>query len=98
MSHFTRDRTEHSGGVAVCIRTGLAFREVQLAEVSSHEVIWLFVCLADGRSVVVCALYRSGSLSGDDIGMLEYFDKALDHARLLLLNSLLSRWPMANKT
>ena len=63
-----RDRTEHGGGVAVWIRTGLAFREVQIAEGSSHEVIWLCVRLADCRSVVVCALYRSGSLSGTTLG------------------------------
>ena len=101
-----RDRTEHGGGVAVWIRTGPAFREVQIAEGSSHEVIWLSVRLADGRSVVVCALYRSGSLSGNDTGMLEYIDRVLDHARTLGSHVLLAgdfnvhnvAWLMSNKT
>ena len=64
-------------------RTELAVREVQIAEGSSREVILLYVRLADGRSVVVCALYCSGSHSGDDTGMLEYIHRALYHARTL---------------
>ena len=59
-------------------RTGLAFKEVQIAEGSSHEVIWLSVRLADGRSVAVCALYRSGSLSGDYTGMLVYEPESIE--------------------
>ena len=69
---------------------------------------YMAVCsLAGGRSVVVCALYRSGSLSGDDTGVLEYIDRALDHARTVGSHVILlagnfnvhnAAWLMSNKT
>ena len=79
-SPLRRDRTAHGGGVAVWVKNSLAFQELDI-DSQHYEVIWLSVSLHSGKKVLVCALYRSGSLPGDDVQTLEYIDSMLGRLR-----------------
>lgn len=77
-----RDRTEHGGGVAVWVKSNLAFQHLQQVNCRHHEVVWLSLAATDRTKIVFCAVYRPGSCSSSDTELLEYLDSELEAARL----------------
>lgn len=75
------DRSSHGGGVAVWIRSGLAYQHLDHINCYDHEVIWFSIILHNSRKVVFCAAYRPGSCSESDLRLWEYLDGAMDQAR-----------------
>ncbi|XP_065182533.1 uncharacterized protein LOC135813361 [Sycon ciliatum] len=77
-----RDRTPQGGGVAVWVKSHLAFQELEAVPTLDQEVVWLSIRIRPGRKVVLCAAYRPGSLPGNDISMVDYLDQTIDVARV----------------
>ena len=76
-----RDRTEHGGGIAIWIRSPLAYHHLDQYDSSVHEVTWLTVQSAHHGKIVLGAVYRPGSASDTDISTLEHLDGILDSVR-----------------
>ena len=76
------DRNENGGGVAVWIKSDLAFQHLQQLNCLHHEIIWLSVTARDKSKLVLCAVYRPGSCAGSDTELLEFLDLELISARL----------------
>ena len=75
------DRTAQGGGVAVWVRSELAVQHLEQIDCCNHEVIWLSVMTSLDVRIVICAVYRSGSLSDTDTALLDYLDSTLDQVR-----------------
>jgi len=105
-SPIRHDRTAHGGGVAVWVRSDLAFSHLNVIDTEDHEVIWLSIVSRNGQKVVICALYRPGSLSGDNVELLEYLDATLESVRHRGTNLIIAgdfnvhsqEWLGSNKT
>ena len=76
------DRNENGGGVAVWIKSDLAFQHLQQLNCLRHEIIWLSVTARDKSKLVLCAVYRTGSCAGSDTELLEFLDLELISACL----------------
>ena len=76
-----RDRAAQGGGVAVWVRSGLAYSHMEQITCGDLEVIWLTVQLQTGYRVTVCAAYRPGSCADHDILILEHIDSTIDRVR-----------------
>ena len=76
------DRNENGGGVAVWIKSDLAFQQLQQLNCLHHEIIWLLVTARDKSKLVLCAVYRPGSCAGSDTELLEFLDPELISASL----------------
>ena len=75
------DRTAQGGGVAVWLKTGLGFQQLSQINTLHFDMVWLSISLRNKEKVVLCAVYRSGSLPGDDVELLRHLDSSLDIAR-----------------
>ena len=69
------DRTEHGGGVAVWVKSNLAYRHLDDIPTDGFEVIWLSIATAPGEQVI---MYRPGSCPGNDLSLIQYLDSTLD--------------------
>ena len=76
-----KDRTAQGGGVAVWIKSSLAFRHMDYMNCGDNEVIWVSLQTAPGKSIAVCCVYRPGSCSDTDIQLMDYLDRSIDSAR-----------------
>ena len=70
--HIRRDRTAQGGGVAIWIKSGVAFQRLLNINCYNHEVIWVSLLAANNVKVVICAVYRSGSSTGTDVELFEW--------------------------
>ena len=75
------DRNAHGGGVAIWVKSNMAFQHLDRFSTEHHEVIWISVSTTSRSKIVICALYRSGSTAGTDTELIEYLDTHLDEAR-----------------
>lgn len=75
------DRTAHGGGVAVWVKSALAFKHLESIKSCDHEVLWLSVITSTRKRAVIGAVYRPGSCADSDTELLEYLDATLDIAR-----------------
>ena len=75
------DRTAQGGGVAVWLKTGLCFQQLSHINTLHFDMVWLSISLRIKEKVVLCAVYRSGLLAGDDVELLRHLDSSLDIAR-----------------
>ena len=71
------DRTAQGGGVAVWVKSSLAVAHMDRPCCEGHEVVWLNVRNSNGKNTVICAIYRSGSLSDTDVSLFQYLDDQL---------------------
>ena len=84
------DRTAQGGGVAVWIKDDIAYEHLTMLDCGNHEILWLSINLAAQKKLVLGAIYRPGSASGQDISLLEYLDANLDSVRHLGSNIILA--------
>ena len=75
------DCTAQGGGVAVWIKSDLAYEHLDTIPCQGHEVLWISLRLQSSKKLIICALYRPGSCLGPDLALLEYLDSTLDLAR-----------------
>ena len=73
-----RDRTESGGGVAVWVKSDLAFQHLQQVNCLHQEVVWLSLETTDCTRIVLRTVYRPGSCSGSDTKFLDYLDSELE--------------------
>ena len=84
------DCTAQGGGVAVWIKDDIAYEHLTMLDCGNHEILWLSINLAAQKKLVLGAIYRLGSSSGQDISLLEYLDANLDSVRHLGSNIILA--------
>lgn len=85
-----KDRSAHGGGVAVWIKSSLAFKHLDVIDTGELEVIWLSVQTANQGSMVLCAAYRPGSAAETDIQLLEHIDTVLSSNQLKYSNIIIT--------
>lgn len=78
---FRLDRTANGGGVGVWVRSTLCVASIDTLHPGNFEVLWLSIQDDSGADIVLAAVYRPGSCSESDLGLLEYLDNSLDKAR-----------------
>ena len=91
-----RDRTAHGGGVAIWVKTGISFKELDITHnintnnhnnhehpsLNDQEIVWISVELQGGQRVGVCGAYRPGTFSDTDTALLDAIDAGIDHAKI----------------
>ena len=85
-----RDRTAQGGGIAIWIRTDLAFTELECIDTGGNEILWVRLKTAAGPSIGVCAVYRSGSSADGDISALNSISSGIDDARQCCQNIIVA--------
>ncbi|XP_065190752.1 uncharacterized protein LOC135821682 [Sycon ciliatum] len=72
-----RDRTAHGGGVAIWVKGGLSYRQLNI-DCADQEMLWISITGPQGTNVGVC---RPGSCADNDIRLFSHLDAGIDAAR-----------------
>ena len=86
-----RDRTVHGGGVAIWVKTGISFKQLDVTHnintnnhnnhehpsLNDQEIVWISVELQGGQRVGVCGAYRPGTCSDTDTALLDAIELIL---------------------
>lgn len=70
-----KDRLEGGGGIIVYIREGIVYKRRNDLESNDLESVWIEVCPTNGKSFLVCFMYRHPSSA---IVWNEYFENSLE--------------------
>ena len=89
-----RDRTAHGGGVAIWVKSGISFKELDMTynnniydnhsrhtAINDQEIAWISVEPQGSQRVGVCGAYRPGTCSDTDTTLLDAIDAGIDNAK-----------------
>ena len=77
------DRNSAGGGVGIWAKSGLSIAELSYLNNPEHEILWVFLSLQRGETIVIGGVYRPGSCPGHTTKLIEYLDDNLAGIRSL---------------
>lgn len=75
-----KDRTSHGGGVAIWVKVGLPYKELDI-DPANQEIAWINISTTPGNKIGICAAYRPGTCPDNDISMFNQLESNIDAAR-----------------
>ena len=74
-----RDRTAQGGGVAIWLKEGMAYKQLDIN--SECETLWISVAAPSGIKFGICAAYRPGTSADSDCSIFTQLESDIDKAR-----------------